>query len=210
MSNNILEPIPSNLNDYLLKYRVITLSNTTPAAPGGNTNITFQMDGFGNISAYSSSSGASLSLKTNGVANGSQSILNIAQGSNITAIDNGSGTVTLSAPNGASVGSANAVQIVGATAGSFAASTLSQNSVSEVTQQGDFTVNNTFQVHGSTFLGGAASTFAGFTADVLSLSAQPTTASASAGTGSALPALPAGYITISINSTSQKIAYFNV
>lgn len=72
MSNNILEPIPSNLNDYLLKYNKVTLSSTTPSAPGGSTNITFQMDGFGNISAYSSggaSAGTVTSVSTT-VANG--------------------------------------------------------------------------------------------------------------------------------------------
>lgn len=41
------------------------------------------------------SSGPTLSLQTNGVANGSQSLLNLAQGSGITVTDNGTGTVTI-------------------------------------------------------------------------------------------------------------------
>lgn len=52
MNNNILEPIPEGLRDYLLKYEQTTLNNDTPAAPDGSTNISWQLDQFGNISAY--------------------------------------------------------------------------------------------------------------------------------------------------------------
>lgn len=58
MSNNILEPIPANLNDYLLKYNATTLSNTTPAALPSTTNVTFQKDAFGNISACAAATSA--------------------------------------------------------------------------------------------------------------------------------------------------------
>lgn len=58
MSNNILEPIPASLNDYLLKYNATVLSDTTPSAPNGSTNVTWQRDQFGNVSAYSTSSGS--------------------------------------------------------------------------------------------------------------------------------------------------------
>lgn len=95
MSNNILEPIPASLNDYLLKYNATVLSDTTPAALGGKTNVTWQKDGFGNISACIAAGGASISLETNGVANGSQSLLNLAGANGLSLTDNGTGTVTL-------------------------------------------------------------------------------------------------------------------
>lgn len=46
--------------------------------------------------------GSGLTLETNGIPNGSQSVLNLAQGSNITLTDNGSGTITIAASAGAS------------------------------------------------------------------------------------------------------------
>lgn len=42
------------------------------------------------------------------------------------------------------------------------------------------------------------------------LTAATTTTSATTGAATALPAKPAGYLTISINGTLQKIPYFNV
>lgn len=39
----------------------MNLNNTTPAAPGGNTNVTWQKDGSGNVSAYVSASGSASS-----------------------------------------------------------------------------------------------------------------------------------------------------
>jgi hypothetical protein len=44
--------------------------------------------------------GVGLTLQTNGVNNGSQSLLNLQQGTNVTITDNGSGTVTISASGG--------------------------------------------------------------------------------------------------------------
>lgn len=59
--NNILEPIPPYLRDYLLKYDGAELSNTLPAAPDGATNVQWQMDGFGHISAnYTGGGGVTL------------------------------------------------------------------------------------------------------------------------------------------------------
>jgi hypothetical protein len=48
----------------------VNLSNTTPAAPSGSTNVTFQTDGSGNVSAYVTSAteltgnGADLTAQT--------------------------------------------------------------------------------------------------------------------------------------------------
>jgi hypothetical protein len=44
--------------------------------------------------------GVGLTLQTNGVNNGSQSLLNLQEGTNVTITDNGSGTVTISASGG--------------------------------------------------------------------------------------------------------------
>lgn len=66
--NNILEPIPANLNDYLLKYNTTVLNDEVPAAPDGSTNVTWQSDQFGNISAYSTSSGSTAPANLNLVA----------------------------------------------------------------------------------------------------------------------------------------------
>lgn len=57
-------------------------------------------------------------------------------------------------------------------------------------------------------LGGASNTTVIASAS-LTLSALTTTTSASVGAATALPALPAGYITVTIGGTAQKIAYFN-
>ncbi len=47
------------------------------------------------ISVVGGGGGSSVLLRTNGVINGSQTVLNLANGSNITVTDNGSGTVTI-------------------------------------------------------------------------------------------------------------------
>ena len=52
-----------------------------------------------------SGSGVGLLLQTNGVNNGSQSLLNLQQGTNVTITDNGNGTVTISASGGGGGGS---------------------------------------------------------------------------------------------------------
>lgn len=86
MGNNILQPIPQTLNQYLQAFGETVLSNTTPAALGGTSNVTWQFDQFGNISACVAASTA-----------------------------------------GGSVGTVGQLQMVGATAGSFAASHLTDN-----------------------------------------------------------------------------------
>jgi hypothetical protein len=103
-------------------------NDTVPAAPAGNTNVAWQTDGSGNDSAYvptpfltvSNVSIISLipgdvivwngsqwvnalppgaTLETNGTLNGSQTLLNLVAGSNITLTDNGSGSVTIASPS---------------------------------------------------------------------------------------------------------------
>ena len=82
----------------------------------GNTSGTklLQQDSTGHFSWVSPASG--ITLQTNGTPNGSQTLLNIAGSSPITATDNGTGTVTLACPTcGTSTG----------TVTSFSAGTLS-------------------------------------------------------------------------------------
>ena len=89
-----------NLNRILREYGVTCLSDTTPAAPGGFTNITWQTDSRGNISAYHGGGGSGIDLQTNGVDNGSQTKLNLQAGTDVTLVDNGTGTVTINATGG--------------------------------------------------------------------------------------------------------------
>ena len=55
-------------------------------------------------------SGTGISLKTNNTPNGSQSTLNLAQGSGITVVDNGSGTDTITNTGGTTTGTVGQVQ----------------------------------------------------------------------------------------------------
>lgn len=55
--------------------------------------------------------GGGIVLKTNGVLNGSQSILDLVEGTNITLTDNGFGVVTISASGGGGVGSVTSVAL---------------------------------------------------------------------------------------------------
>lgn len=66
-------------------------NNSTPAAPAGKTNITWQVSG-SNVSAYYTP----LALETNGVANGDQTLLNLVGSGAIDVLDDGSGDVTFS------------------------------------------------------------------------------------------------------------------
>lgn len=52
-------------------------------------------DTAGNLLVAGGGAVGSITLDTKGVANGSQSVLNLAEGSNVTLVDNGSGTVTI-------------------------------------------------------------------------------------------------------------------
>lgn len=61
----------------------------------GDTLILTRDDGFV-FKVKIGSGGGAITLKTNGTNNGSQSILNLVQGSNVTLSDNGSGSVTIS------------------------------------------------------------------------------------------------------------------
>lgn len=76
-------------------------TETTPAS-GTFTFVTAPTTGDIITAAYQTSTGGggSLSLETDGVANGDQTLLNLAAGTNITLTDNGTGTVTIDAAGG--------------------------------------------------------------------------------------------------------------
>jgi hypothetical protein len=55
--NNILQPISPDFNIYARENASVYFNSSTPAAPSGNSNITFQFDQFGNVSAYFAAGG---------------------------------------------------------------------------------------------------------------------------------------------------------
>jgi hypothetical protein len=68
-----------------------------------STNVTCTNSGpVSTITA--SGGGSSITLQTNGTNNGSQSLLNLAAGANITLVDNGTGTVTIASTGGGGSG----------------------------------------------------------------------------------------------------------
>ena len=101
------------------------IDNTLPATSlTGNLQITNFNSGTGASSSTfwrgdgtwaSPGGGGSLTLETNSTPNGSQSLLNLVQGSNITIVDNGTGTVTISAPTGSNYWSITGSDIVNST-----------------------------------------------------------------------------------------------
>lgn len=108
---------PMNIPGYLAKYGSnARFSNTIPPAPDGATNVAWQVDEFGNISASSSGSGGGGPLlQTNGAINPDQNLLNLAAGDNITLTDDGSGTITIAAESGIELetnGTANGSQLL--------------------------------------------------------------------------------------------------
>jgi hypothetical protein len=76
---------------------IINFNNTTPAAPGGNTNVTWQTSG-DQTSGYVPTAG--INLETNGTPNASQVVLNLIAGTNVTITDGGGGAITIAATGG--------------------------------------------------------------------------------------------------------------
>jgi hypothetical protein len=76
-----------------------TLTGAVTISAGANITLT----PVGNDIAIASTGGTPISLRTNGVNNGSQSILDLISGSNVTLTDNGIGGVTIDAASGSGV-----------------------------------------------------------------------------------------------------------
>ncbi len=97
---------------------------TFPSAQGGASTV-LTNNGSGTLSW--SAIPSVVSLRTNGTTNGSQSILNLVSGTNITLSDNGSGAVTITAAGGSSLlgstSSSNSETWLGGGAGSSSNST---------------------------------------------------------------------------------------
>ena len=80
--------------------------------------------------------GGGIILKTNGVLNGSQSLLDLVEGTNITITDNGSGVVTISASGGGGGGSVSSVGLTMPTAFAVAGSPVTSSGTLAVTGAG--------------------------------------------------------------------------
>ena len=79
---------------------------TWPSAQAGGSGYVLSNNGSGVLSwVAGGGGGGSITLQTDGVDNGSQSILNLVGGSNVTLTDDGSGTVTIDASGGGGGGS---------------------------------------------------------------------------------------------------------
>lgn len=227
MSNNILEPIPPSLNNYLLKYNSTTLSSTTPSAPGGNTNVTFQKDGFGNISAYvpTSSGGgaptpgvANALYKSDGAGAWTQSSFSDNYGTGFTtafsSLSFSAPQLTINVGSGLKPFSGNygCLTFNGATDGTaigiFGDSTsVDKTMYFDMPQTGTFSYR--ISVSGTpTLVANLSSTL--LTVPNVALSAATSTTSATAGAATALPATPQGYLTVNINGTDRKIPYYAV
>lgn len=220
MDNNILQPISPDFNVFARENASVYFNSTTPPAPDGSTNVTFQFDQFGNVSAYTSGGGGG---------------------------------------GGSSVGTAGQIQMVGSTAGSFAASSLTDTGTGLFADEG-FTVTGNYQstVPSSTTVDWYAGTArivatgpdssttgsfeiiaiagdgTGFSSyfsatptnvvlgsqfctvnsltvnSLLNLAGLTTATSATAGVATALPLTPAGYVEVSINGTAMKLPYYEV
>lgn len=73
---------------------------TWPAAQAGGSGYVLSNNGSGVLSWVAGGGGGGPTLQTNNVANGSQSLLNLFAGANVTLTDNGSGRVTIAASGG--------------------------------------------------------------------------------------------------------------
>jgi hypothetical protein len=80
--------------------------------------------------------GGGIILKTNGVLNGSQSLLDLVEGTNVTITDNGSGVVTISATGGGGGGSVSSVGLTMPTAFAVAGSPVTSSGTLAVTGAG--------------------------------------------------------------------------
>jgi len=214
-SNNILEPIPSNFVDYLLKYPVVTLSDTVPAALEGTTNITWQLDGFGNVSACAAASEGvtTVSVVTaNGV---SGTVANPSTTPEIT-LQLGDITPTSVTINTSEVPALNIISSNGTGA------QLDLNAVNggghgwfiiSVGESGDGPIAPNslgFFDQSSSLLALELSDIGAQIAGILALPTSTVATSATAGAASALPVTPLGYLEIIVNGTTVKLPYYSV
>lgn len=78
-------------------------TNTTGGLATADIHVAHCYIGVGN-STPCSAGAPGVTLQTNGIANGSQSLLNLSNGSGISIVDGGTGTVTISATNSGTIG----------------------------------------------------------------------------------------------------------
>lgn len=112
----------------------VCFSSTPIAISGGSMDVSATLNPLAAVLGPRLSGGPSITLQTNGVNNGSQSTLNLQQGSNVTLTDNGFGQVTIASSGGGgggSPGSPTASLQVNNGAGGFAGSTAQNGTTTE-------------------------------------------------------------------------------
>lgn len=178
------------------------LNDVTPAAPDGNTNVTFQTDVFNNISAYVPTSGggsgtmaaqdADAVAITGGTVDGvligsvtpaAGSFTTLTASPGLRTADQGSGYTQLSLGNASILGGTNDANLY-----------LFATNVGSV----DFV----FGAIGTTPVFSVAAT------GLLTINPAPTATTATAGAATTLPLTPAGYLEVSLNGANVKIPYY--
>jgi hypothetical protein len=206
--NNILEPIPSNLISYLKKYEVVTLSSTTPPALTNTTNVTFQMDGFGNISACVAAGVGGVTAVSVATANG---ISGTSSGGTTPALTLSLGAITPSSISLDTTTNAGLL-IANTSAGSNAWAVVADASGGLGFNLSSFGTVLNLNTGGISQFSLPLKANAGLTINggVFTLQAPTTATSATAGTATALPSLPLGYVEIVIAGTTVKLPYYSV
>lgn len=208
MGNNILEPIPATLNGTLQKYDSVTLSNTTPAATGGATNVTWAQDQFGNISASVPAGGGGVTAISVATANG---VSGTSSGGTTPALTLALGAITPTTVTLDTTSNSGLKLINQGTAANFWNMEVDASGGLFLNLNGFGEVLN-FNNGGLIIASLAFKANAGLTVNggALTLQAPVTATSATAGAASALPATPLGYVEIVIAGTTVKIPYYSV
>lgn len=235
MSNNILQPISPDFNVYARENASVYFNATTPAPLSGQTNVTFQFDQFGNVSACVTASTAGGSVGTAGQIQKVGATAGSFAASGLT--DDGT-TITssevLSVPNGTR--QAPAIGFTGFGTGmyspgggllAFTIGTLTtqvdnsqQNSILDSMVRGwsgdpasqamDAGISRVAANSIAFGNGGSGDATAAVAFGTLSLTNSTTASSATAGAATVLPVAPLGYVEISVNGTVVKVPYYTV
>jgi hypothetical protein len=142
------------------------------------------------LSLYGGASGTGITLETNGVLNGSQNLLNLVAGSNITVTDDGSGDVMIAATTSGSAGT------VTHTAGSLTSGQLIVGNGSADIKTGDLSGDVTTSGSTVTALATSGVTAGTYTDATITVDAKGRVTAASSGAGGSGASSTPPYITI--------------